>query len=173
MGDMLSNKELKTLPAPIRRGVEIHRAIDHNTDNHPSMREVVGLLRPQHRKYAPVVADILLDHVLVLNWDTYSKVVYREFEEWVYQTIISNIDTIPTHLHGRLQSMVKHRWLRQYDSLAGMQYVLDRMDRRARFSSNFGSAIQDFHAHYPAMQSALEVLYTDLSSVVLKMREED
>jgi len=169
MGDMLSNKEVALLPQEMRKGVQIHRAIDHHTDNHASMREVVKLLRPQHRKYAPVVADILLDRVLVINWQAYSSVSYEVFEDWVYHTINSHLDVIPAQLHKRLGSMVHHRWLKQYASLEGMQYVLDRMDRRTQFPSDFGSAVKDIPLHYSAMQNALSVLFPDLSSLVQKM----
>ena len=172
MGDMLSNKELTGLPEQMKRGVEIHRAIDHHTDNHGSMREVVRLLRPQHRKYAPVVADILLDHVLFLNWDDHCDVSFEVFEDWVYDTISENMNVIPLQLHNRLTSMVKHRWLQQYSSLDGMQFVLERMDKRARFPSDFVSAINDFNVHYVAFQNALSVLFPDLSNVVLAMHND-
>lgn len=169
MGDMLSNKDVAQLPEQMKRGVKIHRAIDHHTDNHASMRQVVKLLRPRHRKYAPVVADILLDHVLVINWKVHSSVDYETFENWVYNTISTNFDSIPFHLHKRLKSMVLHRWLHQYSSLDGMQYVLDRMDKRARFQSDFGSAIQDYHKHQVEMSDALSVLFQDLTKLVRKM----
>ena len=170
IGDMISNKELSSLSEPIHKGVQIHRAIDHHTDNHAAMREVVRLLRPQHRKYAPVVADILLDHVLVLNWEEHSDIDFAGFEEWVYHMIIENLNATPLHLHNRLKSMVQHRWLQQYSSLVGLQYVLDRMDKRARFESDFGTAINDFHTHYTDMQKALSVLFDDLELVVKEMQ---
>ena len=171
MGDMLSNKELTALSEQMQRGVQIHRAIDHHTDNHVSMREVVRLLRPQHRKYAPVVADILLDHVLVLNWEEHSNISFSDFEDWVYDTIEVNMSVIPLQLHHRLKSMVKHRWLQQYSSLSGMQFVLERMDRRAQFPSDFASAIKDFNVHYRAMQNALSTMFPDLTDVVLSMQK--
>jgi len=171
IGDMISNKELHTLPKPIQWGVKIHRAIDHHTDNHSSMLDVVRLLRPQHRKYAPVVADILLDHVLVLNWEEHSNISFTNFEDWVYDTILTHIDVTPTSIHKRLTGMAEHRWLKQYSSLAGLQHVLDRMDKRARFPSDFGSAIRDFQQHQVAMEKALGVLFDDLSNVVKEMQE--
>jgi acyl carrier protein phosphodiesterase len=169
IGDMISNEELKTLSESVRKGVQIHRAIDHHTDNHSSMREVVRLLRPQHRKYAPVVADILLDHVLVLNWGEHSNIDFPDFEKWVYDMIAANFRATPVRIHNQLKGMAQHRWLNQYANLEGLQHVLDRMDRRARFPSDFGLAINDFHEHYTAMQNAIQVLLTDLSKVVLKM----
>ncbi len=172
LGDMISNKDLSSLSEATQWGVKIHRAIDHHTDNHPSMREVVGLLRPNHRKYAPVVADILLDHVMVLNWKTYSDIEFEEFEDWVYRLVDGNIGAAPERLHKRLRSMVKHRWLSQYSSRFGLQHVLDRMDTRAQFHSDFGSALHDFDMHYLPMQKALMILIRDLLKIVKDMQLE-
>ena len=64
IADFIRNKEVKNYSLEIQQGIQIHREIDSFTDNHPSVRKGTFRLRPHHRKYAPVVIDILYDHYI-------------------------------------------------------------------------------------------------------------
>ena len=63
----------------MRSGYEMHIDIDQYTDQHPAFKQAKEILKPTHGKYAPVVLDILNDHLLAANW---SKLFYADFHEW-------------------------------------------------------------------------------------------
>jgi acyl carrier protein phosphodiesterase len=165
LGDMLRAKQLKGLPENIQKGVNVHHFIDRFTDQHKGIRRLVQLLRSRHGKYAPVVLDVLLDHVLSLQWDEHSDISFAQFTDWVYHTMVpSQIDRIPDHVSKRILNMATHRWLDGYPSRAGMAYVLERMDHRTAFPSRFKEAMTDFDNHRMIFEHEFRMFYQELKS---------
>lgn len=154
----------------ILTGILIHRKIDQFTDAYPAMRELKAILRQRHRKYSPVVLDILLDHVLVDDWSFHSEIPFDVFQNWVYAFLVEHESSIPERLKARLRRMREHQWLNDYTHLGGLQKVLDMMDYRANFPSRFGEAVLDLEANHAAMQLALRILMRDLRSEIREMQ---
>lgn len=163
LGDMLRAKEVRLLPARLQKGVDIHHFIDAFTDRDPGIRGLTAFVRPVHGKYAPVVVDILLDHVLALQWDTLMPLPYSHFTEWVYSEMVpGQVKQIAHPVSKRIENMAAHRWLDGYPSRAGMQYVLSRMDRRTSFPSRFTEAMGDFDRHSEEFHSIFSAFYKRL-----------
>jgi len=72
IGDFVKGKSYQNLPAGIRDGVLLHRAIDSFTDEHPLFKECVEIIRPSFGRYAAVLVDIFFDHLLASNFRNYS-----------------------------------------------------------------------------------------------------
>lgn len=163
LGDMLSGKEVQGLPQPLQRGVEMHRFIDRYTDTHEGIRRLVGLLREHQGKYAPVAVDILLDHVLALQWDEHAVLSYHGFTSWVYREMVpAHLNQVGERVSSRLERMVEHRWLDGYPTALGMYAVLRRMDRRAAFPSNFTGAMTDFSLYRETFQTVFREFYQEI-----------
>ncbi len=131
LGDMISNKDVKTYPERIRQGVFIHRKIDTFTDDHPDVLKGVRRLYGKHSKYASVLIDIYYDYILCLNWDKYSKEPMQVFADKIYTALKSNVDLMPDKVQRRLLGMVNGNWLMSYAKLEGIQYAILRMQSRA------------------------------------------
>lgn len=135
--DFLKHEHLVSLPPDVLRGVVLHRAIDSYTDQHEAVRACVHRLRDTQRKYAPVVSDILFDHLLCRRWAYYSpELELRAFADYCYRVLTTAAPTLPEHVQRRLASMVRHDWLMGYCSLDGLSYVLQRMDERTKYPSS-------------------------------------
>lgn len=65
IADSLTKSEDSNYQDDVLKGIKLHRAIDSLTDKHTSVRNAVELLRSNHGKYAPVVTDLLWDHILI------------------------------------------------------------------------------------------------------------
>src|SRR6188768_77560 len=63
----------------IIRGIELHRAIDEYTDNHPVVTISKNRLRPTYRHYSGVIVDVFYDHFLARNWNTYHSDLLPDF----------------------------------------------------------------------------------------------
>ena len=166
LGDLVGNRTVEELNPVHQDGVAIHRFIDSYTDSHASLDEARAVLRERHRKYAPVVLDILLDYVLVGEWEKYSAIGYGVFQEWVYSAIGSQVMHVPQSAAIRMQHMANGRWLDSYTNPAGFQMVLERMDRRASFESHFSQAMDDLHLHRDVFSRALQGLMETLTPQV-------
>ena len=172
LGDLVGNRTVEQLIPVHQEGVVIHRFIDSFTDRHESLDEARAILRERHRKYAPVVLDILLDYVLVEEWSEYASVNFEVFQEWVYGAISSQVGHVPQSAAIRMQHMANGRWLNSYTNPIDFQMVLDRMDRRARFESHFAHAMTDLNAHREVFRRALQVLMGILKPQIDEMVEQ-
>ena len=84
IADSIRGKETNNYPESIRRGIVLHRQIDHFTDTHPVVKRTVQRLRKSSEKYAPVVSDVIYDHFLAANWNQYSSIPLKQFANQSY-----------------------------------------------------------------------------------------
>lgn len=147
LGDMLRNEEVEALAADWKRGVYLHRFIDSYTDAHPRIRQINVIFRSEQGKYAPVVTDIMLDHVLAKCWDTFHDMSYSDYCDKVYDCIDDHYGLMPIHAKKRLASMINGRWLHSYRYEEGMRYTYSRLARRARFTNRFELAFDQYTSH--------------------------
>jgi acyl carrier protein phosphodiesterase len=172
LGDMIRSKEAKVLSKDLQTGFSIHHEIDSSTDKHPSVRNLIALLRPQHGKYAPVVVDILLDHVLARQWNEHATISYPHFTQWVYDFIPDFLDQLPVEVAQRLRSMREHRWIDGYQTSEKLRGVLRRMDLRASFPSNFEQGAEDYPRHKELFHESFMEFYGPLQArIALRMEE--
>ena len=171
-GDFIQKKEFDLYPLKIQQGVRLHREIDSFTDMHPSFREMVQLLRPSLRKYAPVALDIIHDHILSTTWDSRNRQNLRSYCDSFYWNITNTNVQLPYRLKSKIQLMLKHDFLMSTVSLERLQLTLEHMDNRARFDSNFTKAIPIFIKHKMRFTESHKELMGDLKKMTSKKIEE-
>jgi len=173
VADFIRNKEVENYPPEVQQGIALHRLIDQYTDNHPIVRQGTHRLQPHHRKYAPVVIDILYDHLLCKNWDQYSSQSLQDFASKAYKILESRIDEMPVRLQKRLLPMIADNWLVKYGSEEGMRYTFYRMDLRTSFPSNFAKAydhlMEDFDTYNKEFNQFFPEVIEYVSSLSLEV----
>lgn len=75
------------LPAPIERGVRLHRQIDAYTDQHPAIESLRREFPPGLRRYAGILIDLSFDHFLCRHWDAFASVERGDFNLAVYSRL--------------------------------------------------------------------------------------
>lgn len=148
IADFIKNKEVKDYPGSIQTGIALHRLIDTYTDAHPLVRKGTKRMRPSQGKYAPVVLDILYDHLLAKNWNLYSQQSLEKFAEQQYRLLEDHMEIMPKKLKKNLPGMIAGNWLVAYGWDKGIRYTLQRMDERTKFPSAFSLAFDELKAHY-------------------------
>jgi acyl carrier protein phosphodiesterase len=166
IADFISNKKLAELPHEIRKGVELHRKIDTFTDRHPLVRKGTRRLRKKHHKYAPVLIDIFYDYILANNWSKYSDESLEAFTLRVYGILDKWMGIMPENLRKRLPGMIAGNWLSQYGKLEGLDFVLEKMDKRTSFPSNFTGASADLLADYALYEAEFNQFFPELMAYV-------
>lgn len=166
IADFIRNKEVENYPLSIQKGIELHRQIDTYTDNHPMVRQGVRRLQVFHRKYAPVVIDIIYDHLLALNWSKYSGQSLDSFAKDIYSILEKRMQELPPKLQRRLPGMIRGQWLQSYRTREGMLFTLKKMDERTAFPSSFGQALQHLDNDFDAYQSEFYQFFPDLVNYV-------
>lgn len=160
MADFINSSKWDHLPAEIQLGIQLHRGIDQFTDKHPMVRMGVKRLNSVHGKYAPVVIDIIYDHLLAVEWLHFSEINLRMHVDRSYQSFIEKKVYFPASLRNRIDRMIKDDFLFRYKSKEGFERSLSFMDRRTKFPSRFVLASEqlynewdyfrkEFHAFMP------------------------
>jgi acyl carrier protein phosphodiesterase len=164
IADAVKGKQLEQYPAGIARGIRLHRLIDTYTDVHPVVAETKARLRPQFRKYAPVVADLYFDHFLASRFDEFSDVPLPDFTQRAYALIDSQLPSLPERVRYFFPYMMRQNWLLSYAEVAGIAQALGGLSRRTSFESgmerageelleNYELYNQDFTAFFPELQA--------------------
>jgi acyl carrier protein phosphodiesterase len=76
LGDFVRGAPDPSLPAGVREGIALHRAIDGYTDRHPDVLAARALFEPPYRRYAGIALDMWFDHCLA-----------RDFARWSTQSL--------------------------------------------------------------------------------------
>ena len=71
------------IPAPLARGVRLHRLIDAYTDQHPDLAELRRAFPQRLRRYAGILLDLSFDHYLSLHWHAFADLELPEFNDRV------------------------------------------------------------------------------------------
>lgn len=162
LGDMIRNYEVERLHPDLQKGVDLHRLIDSFTDAHPSIRSINSVFRETQGKYAPVVTDIILDHVLAVNWKKYESERYTDYCDRMYDVIDDHYGEMPVHARKRVASMINGRWLHSYEREEGIKYAFSRLARRARFSNRFEVAVDTYFSHQTEIDQLFFEFFPDI-----------
>jgi len=166
LGDFLKNKEVALLPPPVREGVRMHRQIDTFTDNHPAVRQSVQRLRPVHRKYAPVILDVLHDYLLAQNWGRYSGVALADFAAGVYEVLSNHLHLMPGYLQTHLPMMIADDWLVRYGTVDGLRFTFNRMKQRSSAPHFFENAVESLELHHESLDADFNAFFPDVMKLV-------
>jgi acyl carrier protein phosphodiesterase len=166
IADSISINEVALLPEEVQAGVMLHRKIDSYTDTHSIVRQATQRLQPHHHKYSPVVIDVLYDHLLANNWHHYSGSTLPVFAQNVYKVFSRRMEDMPVRLKRKLPVMIEKDWLNNYKSIDGLKFVLDKMDERTRFPSNFGGAVEHLLEEYELFTEEFNTFFPEIIAYV-------
>lgn len=165
IGDFIKGRQaLGELEARIAQGVELHRAIDDFTDNHPVVHKSKNRLRPKYRHYAGVIVDVFYDHFLAANFQTFGGQRLSDFAATTYKTIQSFSDILPVRFKRMLPYMLRGNWLVSYSQIAGIHQALSGMASRTPYLSRMEEASADLAKHYDDFFKEFQTFFPDLEA---------
>lgn len=168
IADAIKNKEVATFSPAIQQGIFLHRKIDSFTDAHPIVRQGTRRLHPHHHKYAPVVIDVFFDNLLAHNWERYTAEPLADFTQRMYQILTRRQSELPLKMQKYVPNMIANDWLQKYGTMDGLQYTFERLDKRARFPSNFKYAVGHLQADFDAFNEEFNLFFPDVQQMVLE-----
>jgi acyl carrier protein phosphodiesterase len=165
MGDFIKGKQaLSKFDPEIIRGVELHRAIDDFTDNHPVVDESKNRLRATYRHYAGVIVDVFYDHFLATQWPTFHHQTLETFASNTYSTVGKFSTILPAGLKRMLPYMVNGNWLVGYTQIEGIHRALSGMASRTPYVSKMEHASEDLRKHYDQFNAEFQDFFPQLEA---------
>ncbi len=171
VADSIKGKMIQKYNGNFLKGVELHRAIDTYTDEHPEVRKSVERLQPTFRKFAPVVSDIYYDHFLAANWNEYCTADLTQFSQSVYKILLQHYSLLPPRSKRILPWMMAQNWLVGYANLKDLQRVFNGMSRRTKFDSGMDKAVVFLQTHYADFETDFRKFFPQLKVYADEFRQ--
>ncbi len=153
VGDWIKGNEYKKYPADIQKGILIHRSIDFYTDNHPTIRKSKNRLNDKYHKYSGIIIDIFYDHFLASNWKVYSTILLSDFLNNVHESLLVNMHYFSEEIQEFIPRFMKYKWIESYDSLLGIEKVLQGMSKHTSLPDKTDEAIEILKMYYDDFQN--------------------
>ena len=166
IGDSVKGHRYDSFPDGIRKGILLHRAIDHYSDNHPVFLQSVERLRPRYRKYAGVIVDMYYDHFLARYWHEFSEMPLNEFADRVQKLMLKNSFLLPEKSLMFLKYATRTNRLISYATFEGMGEAFYGMSRRTTFRSNMEFAVEDLKLHYDDFENEFRKFFAEATIFV-------
>tara|TARA_R110000868_G_scaffold316841_2_gene577696 strand:- start:1217 stop:1816 length:600 start_codon:yes stop_codon:yes gene_type:complete len=131
IADSVKGNPEKFYSGRIVEGIRFHRAIDQFTDNHPLVKQGVKRFRETQSRYAPVVIDVIYDHILASNWDEFHSDKLAVVSQFVYQRLEAQSHHFPVRVKQYFPYMKEQNWLYNYQFEWGILKSLEGLDRRS------------------------------------------
>ena len=162
MADGVRGKQYENFPLAIQKGILLHRAIDTFTDAHPIFRQSTKKLHSRYHHYAGVIVDMYYDHFLAKNWSDYHNESLALYSEKFYQSLLDNHSILTSKAQHLLPYMMEYNWLVNYQSVSGIERILNQMDHRTKNQSLMRFAAEELVAHYDEFEAEFSIFYKEV-----------
>jgi acyl carrier protein phosphodiesterase len=143
MADSIRGNQYLTYPNEIQKGVLLHRHIDSFTDFHPIYRKSKHRLHEKYGHYSGVIMDIMYDHFLAKNWNTFSEIPIEKYAASFYELLQKEESLLTERTKNMIPYMIAQNWLVSYASLEGLETILFQMDYRTKNRVNMPEAMKE------------------------------
>jgi acyl carrier protein phosphodiesterase len=152
MGDYVKGRNFTQFPDLVRKGILIHRDIDTFTDMHPIIRRNKLHISDRYHKYAGIIIDIFFDHFLASLWDRYSTLPLQDYVNRTYDLLKRNYSLLPPAIKMWFPTFLENNWMMAYQSVEGIELVLERMAANTSLPNHAGYAVQVLNEKYTIIQ---------------------
>lgn len=165
ISDFVKGAQKSLYVVSIQQGIDLHRAIDSFTDEHPATAEAKSFFRPDYRLYSAPITDILYDHFLATDENEFPNGALYEFTNSVYKVLEEETVHLPPHFVTVLTYMRKENWLYHYRTTDGMQRSLRGLARRATYMNDSTKAYDLFIKHYDDLKQIYQAFFPDVKQM--------
>jgi acyl carrier protein phosphodiesterase len=95
LGDFIKGRVPAEMPWDLALGVRLHRRVDAYSNRHPDIRISSDRFPPELRRLAPILVDILCDHLLTRRWSEYHHDDLTTFTGCIYEEVAALDDWLP------------------------------------------------------------------------------
>lgn len=171
IGDFVKGRNFSHYPEKIAKGIRLHRDIDHYTDNHPTFKESVDVIRPYCGRYAGIAVDVYYDYFLAKDWQKYHNEPLSSFSEHFYKHLAFHLEDVPEKVQSMFPYMKKDNWLLKYATYYGIDRSLNGINRRTGGKAGIDKGIEWLKEHEGTLQVQFDDFFPDLIHFTEKARQ--
>lgn len=152
LGDFIKGPLSGKLPATLELGIKLHRQLDAWSNQHNEFASAAQLLGPGHRRIAPVVVDVLLDHFLARHWPAFCQQPLNSFARQFYQQMDAHQAHLPTAAKRWLAASREVDLLASYADREFLGPVFERMEARRGRALGLPAAFHQAQLNYRELE---------------------
>jgi len=172
IADGIKGSKYKVYDIQTQKGILLHREIDTFTDGDVIVKRSKRRLNDHYNLYRGIIIDILYDHFLAKNWETYSTVPLEAYSQDFYALLLRNTEILPARIQHMMPYMIKDDWLTSYASLEGIKKVLVGMNKKTKERGEIHLAIHDLIENYSELENDFTQFFEKLRIFsALKLKE--
>ncbi len=168
MADGIRGNDYLKFPDGIMKGILLHRQIDTFTDANPIYRKSKHRLHQKYGHYSGVIMDILYDHFLAKNWKTYSDQPLELYAKDFYFVLENNFEILTSKTQNLLPYMIKNNWLVSYQSINGIEIILNQMDYRTKHRAKMQEAVVELQQFYTEFETEFTLFFEAITAFTSK-----
>ncbi len=161
-GDFVRGSQLHHYPQAIVHGIQVHRAVDSYTDQHPLNREARELFESPHRRYAGIICDVVYDHFLALDWDQYSDVPLADYAALVDESLQNQTHVLPERLRNFMPYLRSEKILQSNTDQAHIELTLKRISARRKSMAPLATASESLWQNREALHQIFNQFFPEL-----------
>jgi acyl carrier protein phosphodiesterase len=165
ISDFVKGAQKSVYVVSVQQGIDLHRAIDSFTDDHPATAKAKNIFRPDYRLYSGPIMDVLYDHFLANDENEFPTGSLLPFTNEVYQTLEQETVHLPERFLMVLTYMKTENWLYNYRTREGIQKSVRGLVRRATFIHDSSRAVDLFNRHYDELKQYYQEFFPDVKQM--------
>ncbi len=163
--DFIKGKQQFDYPLFIQKGIQLHRAIDHYTDQHPITKQIKSFFQHTYRLYSGALVDIVYDHFLAIDKNAFiNSESLHLFTQEVYTTLQKSPELLPEKFQRMLPYMLQQNWLYHYQYKEGINKSFNGLARKAAYLQEVETAFLIFNENYEAIQLLYSQFFPEVES---------
>ena len=164
LGDFIKGPVPAEMPVDLALGVRLHRRVDAFSNQQPGIRRSCDRFPEPLRRIAPILVDILCDHLLTLHWGSYGGEALEAFTARVYREVRDHDAWLTRHGQEFLAYAERRDLLAAYGDFGVAERAMGSITRRLRreeLNPLIAAAVPplladlsaDFHEYFPEILS--------------------
>ncbi|QSH41108.1 ACP phosphodiesterase [Lentisphaerota bacterium ZTH] len=115
-------------------GIMLHRRIDQFTDSATEFNLMCAVFRSKFGRVAPIIVDVMLDHLLIRHWDEFMSESFETFLSKAYRSLhmIVNDNNYPEKCRKFTRRLIERDAFNVYSSMEGIHEILCSINRRLK-----------------------------------------
>jgi acyl carrier protein phosphodiesterase len=167
MGDFVRGTPDESLPARVRDGIYLHRAIDGYTDTHPLVRNAREAMPPPFRRYAGIFLDVWFDHCLARDFTRYCATPLHVFSDDLRAELHAAEPLLPDGLKRFLSYMDANDLPAGYANVDRVAAALGGLSRRLSRANPVGESVPLLLEHDAMLRETFAEFFPQLQSFAL------
>jgi acyl carrier protein phosphodiesterase len=164
MGDFVHGTPGEHLPARVRDGIRLHRAIDSFTDRHDEVRAARERVPAPFRRYAGILLDMWFDHCLARDFDRWAAIPLESFSSGLRAELRAADPLLPDHLKRFLGYMEANDLPAGYRESAAIGKALRGISQRLSRANPVGEALPLLMTQDDMLEETFQRFFPDIQA---------